>query len=139
MAEIIYPTNVVFLLAEDFRAESDGKITIIGHVPGRRLKLKTQPTEKAAQQGAGLIVPSFGIMLTFLDGAGHFGFEASILDPKGNNIFPAAQVGEAQKIEDDAMNLVLVARPFTLHVGTYTVVVKLNDKLYEKKFEVCEE
>lgn len=75
-------------------------------------------------------------MITFLDGTGDFTFSTQLIDPDGNNTLAATQSGPAPKRnESDALNIVLVARPFVLKIGKYTVIVTLDDKAYEFNFE----
>ena len=130
--EKIYPTDAktLLLLADDVRQEVDGKVTLMGYMPGDTLTLGPQPPTSAPQEA----LQSLAMIVVFQDGAGEFELLVSLIGPDGKDRFAGSVKQTVRKNTDGAMNVNLVMRPMFVHVGTYHLTVSLDDRTYKRSF-----
>jgi hypothetical protein len=125
-----FPTDsaTLFLVCEIVRQEPEGKVTLIGVFTAGDILV---PLETA------LSLPSLGILFVFKDGEGKFSCTMSMFSPSGHVIIDKIKLADVEKQRESAHNLVLNFSPFqTAEFGTFRVVIQLNDRSYERTFQI---
>jgi hypothetical protein len=125
-----YPSDekFVFLLADDFRQEVGGKLTILGLYPGSGINVEQNLTSVTLQ--------SLSNILIFQDGHGIFSVKIQMIDPD-DNILLESDYGQISKDKD--VNMVIVARvaPFKVpRMGRFKSVLFLDGRRYERLFPI---
>lgn len=125
-----YPTRATFVLAEDTRQESSGKVTIAGIYPGDRIVIHSRPTAKEPA------VLRMLLYFNFRDGYGKFETKALILKPDGTTYFEN-KMGPSEKESEGSMTVVFALMPAQIvELGTYTAIVYLDDQEYAFDFDI---
>jgi hypothetical protein len=116
-----------FLLCDDFRSETNNKVTIVGLFPSRRINIHT-PSLPA------------DIRLTFVvlfrDGEGEFAVRFSVEDPEGNKIRDG-QMPQKTVLHEGGGGVVVNFGALPLNsVGKYRFRLHLDDSEYAWGFHV---
>lgn len=125
--------DVYFILCEDVRPESDGKITILGMIPGT--KVGFLPNSGVAEGEA--LVGSLTLLMVFRDGIGQYEALMSLLSPAGVELLSPQSQTVDKPSPEGAMNIVVALRPLVAAAGTYTFSVSLDGHRYTRTFEVA--
>ncbi len=118
-----------FLVADNVRQESTGKVTIIGAFSAGQIILTGKPVFPVSLPLAFFVV--------FKDGEGIFDAKIRITDPNQKTIGDAISLGLLTKNPQQAMQL-LINFPMIplIGEGEYKVEIMLDDRVYTEEFVV---
>lgn len=128
MTPVVVPSDAktLFLVADDIRIETGGKLTILGLFAAGQILLHTPILPIALQ--------SLAFCMMFTDGEGKFSSTAKFLDPSGKDIVPpitAVLVKEPTKTATQILKLV----PFSIaSFGEYKCIVTLDQTAFQRSF-----
>jgi hypothetical protein len=80
------PKNVRFLVSDDLREETNGKMTVIGLYADDKIWVLPSPIGMAPPQGFVAALPQLCIGCIFLDGSGRYDVKALITSPSGTKM-----------------------------------------------------
>ncbi|MBI4190668.1 MAG: hypothetical protein HY525_09040 [Betaproteobacteria bacterium] len=129
-----YPSDdkMLFLISDDVREETGGKVTVLGLSVATELIVPKQDHQNAA-------IASMAFLFGITDGEGVFKSEFSIIDPDNQAVLKGnALASEVEKLPGRNANLVFKLIPFKYKLGPYRVILKLDDRAYERKFKIRE-
>lgn len=129
--------NLKFILCEDVRPETNGKLTLTGVYPGEIIVLNKLSPETKIPEGLISILPRL-VMVTFFHDAtgGAKAVRATVTSPSGKVIL-RAQVGEFTVEEGKAGTLIIQTGPIGIpELGSYRLDLSLDDSTHSFNFDI---
>jgi hypothetical protein len=126
----VFPADnlVTLIVCETIREEKAGKLSLLGVFPGGKLIV-------------GLDVTVITLPMSFVffvnDGEGAFKSSVSLKAPDGVVILDGKDLSDTQKNPDASAVVMVMLVPFqTDQIGTFTVSLHLDDRIYERSFSI---
>jgi hypothetical protein len=126
---VIYPddSDVVLLISEDARLEVGNKVTIIGWYVGGNIVIPKSDTQ--------LILQSLALIFLIRSGDGDFHLSTKITDPSGSIVIETTPLTLLIRMGASSAQLLRLV-PFTPIIGSYTVDLRINERVYHSEFAV---
>jgi hypothetical protein len=133
----VLPKRAQFLLSDDIREETSGKMTIIGYYTDAKVFVTTIPNAPAPPAGVIAQMPQFCMSCILSEGVGQFPILAEIRGPSGQLIatFNAQQVFIAGATTTIALRGLNVTFP---EFGKYECTVTVKTKKFTYSFELVQ-
>lgn len=133
--------KIKFLIAEEFRQETNNKIAALGVFPGDVVVLlkQAQVAKAVAQGSAPIALERLAFLVTVSELGGTHNFKGEILDPKGEKSKEGTrQLGESITIQPGMTHSIVVeSKPFVItEPGMYKFVFYVDETPYEFPFEI---
>ncbi len=119
--------SVLFLIAEQVRPETGGKLSIIGFYAGGDILVPENTTQT--------VLSSLAFIFIFKDGEGQFKTRLTIMSPSGKQLADI-ELRETTFV-GKSHSIVTQLAPFvTTEYGRYEVLLKLNEHVYARSFSL---
>lgn len=129
------PSRVRFFLCDDVRAETDGKITLVGFYPDDKIIVNQLP---AANTGPVLVaIPQLAIAAIVMDGVGTLlSPSGEVTDPLGK-LVSRATLGAAVLVAGKTYSIVIKGNMFPVpHFGRYEFKLTLDKTTFSFPFDI---
>jgi hypothetical protein len=125
-----------FILCEDVRSESHGKVTLIGAYPGDIIVLASGPPPEKLLAGQVAVLPRLAIAMFIKGGNGTYPVSGNLLGPREETI-AQGEFGATALAQDKSVAVVMQAGSFPVtEFGRYTMKLLVGGKKFEYMFEI---
>lgn len=132
--------KVKFLIAEEVRRETEGKVTVLGLFSGDTILLvrRDQPKYLPEQVQVLEAIERLAILVTIGDApAGIHKFKGKMIDPLGGVHHPEMPLGEAQIPKNFFHTIIVEIKPFITKIrGVYRFEFYVDEELSTFLFEI---
>lgn len=130
--------KVNFLIAEDIRAEQNGKVTILGLFPGDTIIMLKGARPEGLPEDAPGALDRLAILATVIGAPdGLHKFKGRIITPSGELSSPEFSLGEGTTATGYSHTVVVELRPFVVkQPGPFQLEFFVDHKMFKFPFEI---
>lgn len=130
--------NIKLLIADEFRHEASGKVTVLGLFADNVVIVKIPPKAEEIPENApaGIERLSFMVNVSAVP-EGSYEFEAQFITPSGAPMGEVMKIGNVEIKEGKSFTTVVVSKPFLVNEGgEYHLAFQVNGVEHQLPFEI---
>jgi len=131
------PSRVKFLLCDDVRAETSGKMTVVGLYPADKIIVHTKGRDDRPAGSPVAVLHQLAVVCLLFDGSGTHLPKVSLFGPSGQKIVEST-MSEVTLNKDVSATIVLQGPQFVVpEFGTFKAKFVIGSKEFDYQFDIA--